>query len=269
MKKSVITIMSMLVLASCTDHQLVENVVAEETASQATVSEFETLREKARWGDGQAYLRLADCYRLGIGVKSDFIGMLSMAAMAQEFGGIQRMENYLDSISKESEFRMLIDAIDSYEKQQVDEAVALKDQLVSKGSPEGYTVSGIMAKEHGDSIEGEKFLLTAANEGSSFAALLLCLQDWRDGIKPEVTKLELLSDKVPWVNKVLGDLYSGQKDGCQRNDSLAAFYYLKADKEACLDRSGVKWLLDYQRSGGDLHLDQNDLMRLQILSEKE
>lgn len=269
MKKSVITIMSMLVLASCSDHQLVEYVVEEETTVQAPVSEFETLREKARWGDGQAYLRLADCYRLGIGVKSDFIGMLSMAAMAQEYGGIQRMENYLDSISKESEFRMLIDAIDSYGKKQVDEAVALKDQLVSQGSPEGYTVSGIMAKEHGDSIEGESLLTTAANEGSSFAALLLCFQDWRDSIKPEVTKLELLADKIPWVNKVLGDLYSGQKDGCQRNDSLAASYYLKADKEACLDRSGVKWLLDYQRSGGELHLDQNDLMRLQILSEKE
>lgn len=40
------------------------------------------LLHQARWGDGSAYLKLADCYRDGFGVKKDFFGMITMANMA-------------------------------------------------------------------------------------------------------------------------------------------------------------------------------------------
>lgn len=40
---------------------------------------FSSLLDKARQGDGVAYLKLADCYRTGNGVMRDFFNMITMA----------------------------------------------------------------------------------------------------------------------------------------------------------------------------------------------
>ena len=41
--------------------------------------------EKARWGDADTYVKLADCYRNGVDVKADFMGMTAMLAMAEQY----------------------------------------------------------------------------------------------------------------------------------------------------------------------------------------
>ena len=67
----------MLLLASCSEQQ-----VMEETSSQQKLTEQKvmtvspkdsvaSLFNQARWGDRSAYLKLADCYRDGFGVKKD------------------------------------------------------------------------------------------------------------------------------------------------------------------------------------------------------
>ena len=83
MKNSMFLILVALIV-SCSNHQLSESV--SEVMSEAVVdekakanAEFNALMDKARWGDGQAFLKLADCYRDGIGVKPDFLGMMCMA----------------------------------------------------------------------------------------------------------------------------------------------------------------------------------------------
>ena len=53
-----------LVLVSCTDQLLVDEV-ASRPVEQEAASEVSALMEKARWGDGEAYVKLADCYRDG------------------------------------------------------------------------------------------------------------------------------------------------------------------------------------------------------------
>ena len=82
MKKYIILFMAAL-LASCSDTQLSESIadvkeadLVKENANGS--AEINALVERARWGDGQAYLQLADCYRDGIGVKKDFLGMMVM-----------------------------------------------------------------------------------------------------------------------------------------------------------------------------------------------
>lgn len=82
MKKCIILFM-VAILASCSDTQLAESIAdvkeSELVKENATGSaEIKALVERARWGDGQAYLQLADCYRDGIGVKKNFLGMLAM-----------------------------------------------------------------------------------------------------------------------------------------------------------------------------------------------
>ena len=92
-----------LMMVSCTDQFTVDEV-AGEYAEQTPVNEVATLMEKARWGDGQAYVKLADCYREGKGVKQDFITMLGMVSFADEYGGIGRMEDYISALPEDSEY---------------------------------------------------------------------------------------------------------------------------------------------------------------------
>ena len=98
MKNWCIYMMMMLFFASCSEQQIIE-----ETASSTKLTEQKSmtvspkdsimsLLYQARWGDGSAYLKLADCYRDGIGVKKDFFGMITMAHMAEGRGAINRID---------------------------------------------------------------------------------------------------------------------------------------------------------------------------------
>ena len=120
----------------------------------SSTNEVSALIEKARWGDGQAFVKLADCYRDGKGVKQDFVGMLTMLAQADEYGGISNMEDYLKTLPEGSDFKLIFDAVDNYEKKNEDEAAAKLEQLIAKGSPDGNAVQGIMTIERGDTLEG-------------------------------------------------------------------------------------------------------------------
>ena len=145
MKKYLLAIAAVaLVMSSCTDQQFLDET-ADQTRASAQVSEIEMLKEQARWGDGQAYLKLADCYRDGKGVKKDFISMLSMVALADQYGGIKRMEDYLETMPANSESKLIFDAVELYEKKQVEESKAMTEQLIAQGSPDGYSVKSIIA----------------------------------------------------------------------------------------------------------------------------
>ena len=104
MKKNLFLLVTMVMsLVSCTDQQFVDETLANK-ALLPMENEFNALIEQARWGDGQAFLKLADCYRDGKGVEKDFVGMLSMAAQADEFGGVRRMEDYLKEMPEGSDY---------------------------------------------------------------------------------------------------------------------------------------------------------------------
>lgn len=252
-------------LGSCADQFALEEVSTGQP-NMEPASEFQALIEKAKWGDGQAYRKLADCYRDGKGVKRDFIGMLSMASLADDYRGINRMEDYLDSLPKDSEFKLLIDCVEKFEQKQTDEAQTLLEGLVANGSPDGYAIKGISVLEHGDSLGAKRLFEFAAEKGSSLAELLLCIPDWRGAMKPSIEKLASLTDKIPWVNNVLAETYEGKRGYDMKDDKMAAYYYLKADKQACLTKNGAKWLIDYIRNDGDIHLSPSDVKRLQILA---
>ena len=101
MKNCYLYIIMMLLLASCSEQQ-----VTEETSSLQKLTEQKgmtvspkdsvtSLLNQARWGDSSAYLKLADCYRDGFGVKKDLLGMFTMAEMAKTRGVIQNVEEYV------------------------------------------------------------------------------------------------------------------------------------------------------------------------------
>lgn len=253
-------IVSVTVCMSCTNQQFLENALAD-FHQQNGNNEINTLIEQARWGDGQAFLKLADCYRDGNGVEKDFAGMISMLVQASEYGGIDSMEDYMKKMPEGSDFRIIFDAIDKFEKKQTDEANLMAEQLIAKGSPDGYTVQGIMAIERGDTLEGRRLMGQAAAQGSTFAELILFFSEWNTHNTPNMERLKELSDKMPLANVILAKFYAKS----EREENLAAHYYLKADEKAFLGKKGARWLLS-NRQFIDMSLSKRDIERLQTLA---
>lgn len=265
MKKILFMLVTMVMsLVSCTNQQFVDELAGGK-AELSTANEFKTLVEQARWGDGQAFLKLADCYRDGKGVEKDFVGMLSMVAQADEFGGIRRMEDYVKEMPEGSNFRMIFEAIEKFEDKQIEEAKRMSEQLISKGVPDGYFVQGFMAIESGDTLGGLQLMEQAASQGSNLGNLMMRIPEFQGGKNPDVAKLAELAEKMPIINIMLARHYWGHDDENTFDEQLAAHYYLKADEHACLDRRGARWLLGYHEAG-KLQLSERDVTRLKILS---
>ena len=106
-KKICLFIMVLLGLASCSDQLTVsekENVV--QPATQVD-DEYHYYLEKARWGDAGAYVKLADFYREGKYVNSDFMGMTAMLAMAEQYDHNLRLQDYLNALPNDDSYRMM------------------------------------------------------------------------------------------------------------------------------------------------------------------
>ena len=253
-------IVSATVCMGCTDLQFLGDALAD-VHQQNSNNEINMLIKQARWGDGQAFLKLADCYRDGNGVEKDFVGMLCMLAQAREYGGIDCMEDYLKKLPEGSDFKMIFDAINKFEDTQIDEANLMAEQLIAQGSPDGYTVQGVMAIERGDTLGGRRLMEQAAVQGSTFAELILFFSEWNTHNTPNIKRLKELSDKMPLANAILAKFYAKS----ERNEQLAAHYYLKADEKAFLGKRGARWLLSNLQFV-DMSLSKRDIERLQTLA---
>ena len=257
-----------LILASCSDQFNVENV-ADAVLEPSAGSDVSAFMEKARWGDGEAYVKLADCYRDGKGVKQDFINMLAMASFADEYGGISRMEDYLSTLPEESEYRLVFDAMGKFCGDKQEEGLAMADKLIERDCAEGYTVKGIILSEQGNREEGKHLLERAAEKGSGFAELYLCIPDLKSKQNTDIGRLTALAERMPLANASLAKIYTGKENPDLKDERLAAYYYLKADEKACLTRDGARWLLAYHRNGGNLKLSEKDIERLVLLADSQ
>lgn len=244
MKKYYYEMMLVLVLSSCTDQYFADEMFRE-SSIEAPSSEINVLMEKARWGDGEACLKLADRYREGIGVKPDFVRMMSMVSMAEDFGAIDRMDTYFGDILRDNELEFL----SKWAKDEAD-----RDAIL-----------GALAVESGDTIRGIEMILAAAEQESSLAILLRCSTNFDTIDKSGITKLIEAAEKVPYAYKILGRIYSGVDNTGLKDEQLAVYYYLKADEHACLDREGARWLMIYHIDGHDLNLSSQDLERIRAL----
>lgn len=244
--KKIIGMFVVLVLVSCSDQYMVEGVT-EDTAVIPPVSEIDVLKEKTRWGDGEACLKLADCYRDGIGVKADFLNMMYMLTMAEEYGAINRTKDYFNNFPASNELEFFSNWV--------------------KNADDREAIQGFMDIERGDTLLGRQKIEAAAQQENPLAMLLVCAPSF-SGIPYGAEKRMIeVADKVPLAYLILGDIYSGRKNEGLKDEALAAYYYLKADKHACLGKTGARWLLNYYHHGGDLQLSETDLERLKILSK--
>lgn len=264
--RKILHVLVALLLVSCAEQDMFDDIVDVPKGETPVKNEYASLMEQARWGNGEAYLKLAEYHRSGICVRQDFLGTISMLAMADQYGGIKSIEDYMVQLPEEDNLKLFFTAIENYERKNTEEANAVTEKLITNGYPEGYTLKGIMAIERGDTIEGKRLMGLAMKQGSAFAELLLAaLSDWRGGKHPDIESLNTLADRVPLACKLLGDVYAGIDGNSTKDEELAAMYYKKADEGACLGKRAAGWLLNYYMAN-DVQVGEQELTRLKALS---
>ena len=267
MKKCIILFMA-AILASCSDTQLAESIAdvkeSELVKENATGSaEIKALVERARWGDCQAYLQLADCYRDGIGVKKNFLGMLAMVEQARVHGAIHDEMEYVTKIPEDNDIKRFCDLMNKSCSQLIEEKDSVMVQLATIDSPDVLAMYGVLCVESGDSIRGFEIIRDASERGSDFAALLNALLDWKGNIQPDKMKLEQLAERIPLAYKLLGKLSLKPDENGIVDERKVAYYYMKADEHALLSQREAKWLLAYHKDVSIPELTDSDVKRLE------
>ncbi len=267
MKKCIILFM-VAILASCSDTQLAESIadvkeseLVKENANGS--AEIKALVERARWGDGQAYLQLADCYRDGIGVKKNFLGMLAMVEQARVHGAIHDEMEYVTKIPEDNDIKRFCDLMDKSCSQLIEEKDSVMVQLATIDSPDVLAMYGVLCVESGDSIRGFEIIRDASERGSDFAALLNALLDRKGNIQPDKMKLEQLAERIPLAYKLLGKLSLKPDENGIVDERKVAYYYMKADEHALLSQREAKWLLAYHKDVSIPELTDSDVKRLE------
>lgn len=271
MKNLCLYLIMMLLLASCSEQQVMEETLSSQKLTEQkgmTVTPQDSIKSllyQARWGDGSAYLKLADCYRDGIGVKKDFFGMITMAHMAEWRGAINRMDDYIYGLPDGHEYKTLFLLMDGYKSYIQEGRDSVEHVLCNNASPEAKTLLGIITIDKGDTISGMNMVKDAAEQGCSLAELLLTIPDWKGRLRADATKLGIIAHRVPLAYLILGDLYYEPDDNGKSNMQLAVEYYMKAEEHAVLDRHGAERVLDYYRNRGNVQLTEDDVKRLELI----
>ena len=156
MKNWFVYMIMMLFFASCSEQQIMEEMASSTKLTEQKSMTFSpqdsimSLLYQARWGDGSAYLKLADCYRDGIGVKKDFFGMITMAHMAEWRGAINRMDDYIYGLPDGHEYKTLFLLMDGYKSYIQECTDSVEHVLSNNGSPEAKTLLGIITTQVSD-----------------------------------------------------------------------------------------------------------------------
>mgnify|MGYP004469023199 FL=1 len=271
MKNLCLCIIIVLFFASCSEQHLQEDrlssskVVEQKSAETAPQDSVLLLLHQARWGDGSAYLKLADCYRDGFGVKKDFFGMITMASMAESRGGISRMEDYIYDMPDGNEYKTLFLLMDSYKSYLQEDADSVEQVLCNNDSPEAKTLLGMITVDKGDTLSGKNMIKEAAEQGCSLAEMLLIVPDRKGRLRTDATKLSMIADRIPLAYSMLGDLYYEPDENGQTDKKYAVECYMKAEEHAVLGPHGAERVLDYYKNGGNAQLTEDDVKRLELI----
>lgn len=266
MKNRIISIFAVvtvsLLVLSCAKLDLDDSNETNHDMTVSTDNWYSVLLDQARWGDGKAYLRLAEYHHH---VSHDFLGFISMLDMAQQYGGINSLVGYIRSLPTGDNAKMFYDAFECFDVNDFQGAYEKIDRMISDGFLEGYTLKGIVKVEQGDTVEAKRFLSLAAGKGSDLANLLLAAFPSLDGSENKsVDSLTSLADSIPLASQFLGDLYAGINGQEFTNEELAAMFYRNADEHGCLGKRTARWLREYYQRN-NIDVGELEMNRLAIL----
>lgn len=228
----------------------------------APVDSIKLFTDQARHGDRAAYLKLADCYRNGTGVKRDFLGMMSMVYMAEQCGAIGKIDDYINSLPDSDAYKsfypffarpsLIVDSIDC----------AVRDILEFR-----LLLANIKISE-GDTIGGMVLAKQIANDGCVLAKVFLMMPNIDNNTIEDAAMLSIAED-LPIIYALLGDKhYEAGNDGSE-DEALAIKYYMKAEEHAMLNKRRAKRVLDYHMQGGGFSLTAEDVKRLELIISEQ
>lgn len=266
-----LSVLMMLFLASCSEQHLQEDRLAsskfgeQKGVVKAPRDSVLLLLHQARWGDGSAYLKLADCYRDGFGVKKDFFGMITMANMAESRGGINRIDDYIYGLPDGNDYKTLFLLMDRYKSYIQESPDSIEQVLRANDSPEAKTLLGMITVDQGDTISGMNLMKEAADQGCSLAEMLLTVPDWKGRLRVDATKLSMIADRIPLAYSMLGDLYYEPDENGHTDKKFAVDCYMKAEEHTVLGPHGAERVLDYYKNDGNTQLTEDDVKRLELI----
>jgi len=261
----------LLFFVSCSEQQTTEETLSvqklteQERIVASPQDSIKTLINQARWGDGKAYLKLADCYRDGFGVKKDLLGMITMTAIAEERGGIQTIDDYFKNLPTEHEYKTLYMVMGNYKSYIQESTDSVIQVLRGNDSPEAQTLLAFVMMDQGDTITAKNLIKEAANKGCSLAEILSTVPDGKELVRADATKLAIIAEQVPLLYNLLGNFYYEPDENGKTEEQLAIEYYMKAEEYAMLGRKGAARVLDYYKSGGNIQLTEDDIKRLELI----
>ena len=262
---------TVLFFASCSEQHVMEDaftsqeLVEHKSMTVTPQDSVVSLLNQARWGDGSAYLKLADCYRDGFGVKKDFFGMFMMAEIAKNRGSIQKVEEYICNLPDGCEFKSLVQLMDNYKFNDEESTDSVMQALRENDSPEAQTLLGFVMMDQGDTLTAKNLINEAANQDCSLAKLFLTVPDWNGVVRPDAAKLAVIAEQIPLAYYLLGNFYYEPDENGNTDKQLAVEYYMKAEEHAMLGRHGAERVLDYYRNGGNIQLTDDAIKRLELI----
>ena len=271
MRKAILFLLATMMMAGCAEQQNFDNVALDAPAQMTRTENFNDLMTQARWGDGNAYLKLADYYINGQnGTKPDFMATISMLSMAEEFGAIGRPSDYISNLPENDNTRMAFEAMKSINNRQGEKGMQLADLMIEKGCADGHALKGYALMEMGDTIEAMRLATLAAEQGSSLGwALQYVIPYAQMSDMPDESIMLPIAEAVPIFYRFMAEEYDKHLAEHPENDVKVARFYLKADENGCLDRRGANWLLSYKERGYELPLSETDILRLLKLAGYE
>lgn len=266
---------TVLFFASCSEQHVMEDaftsqeLVEHKSMTVTPQDSVVSLLNQARWGDGSAYLKLADCYRDGFGVKKDFFGMFMMAEIAKNRGSIQKVEEYICNLPDGCEFKSLVQLMDNYKFNDEESTDSVMQALRENDSPEAQTLLGFVMMDQGDTLTAKNLINEAANQYCSLAKLFLTVPDWNGVVRPDAAKLAVIAEQIPLAYYLLGNFYYEPDENGNTDKQLAVEYYMKAEEHAMLGRHGAERVLDYYKNGGNIQLTEDDVKRFELIVQSK
>lgn len=219
--------------------------------------------EQIRCGNVEAYLNLAECYHQSEeNVERRFIKMGLMATMAEMYGVIEKPNFIFSALPDDDPIKVFYDVFDPIDSHDYDKILANAYKLESVGVSR-QMADAFIALDQGKKEEGMAIFQTLNQKGSYLAKILCAVAN------PDAIPLETAKEFPLLYNEMARKCFTSDED--PEDAKQAAMYYRMADEQACLDRTGVKWLLSYYEhlaKTGDKDIDPKEMERLKKLRER-
>lgn len=255
---------------SCQDNVVNSDLCVEDLQLNGAEEKVQLLVEKARMGDTEAYLALAQCYCEGDGVAKSWMNMMSVyACYAQRTGA--EFEDVLMFIEEGHPFRVLIELVEFHSS---DEECSTKLNQIKQLLPAEAVVVELMEDGVGMGDSSILSVLREAENNGSELAMLLQAMYYEDNDDAEYEDcLMRNATKYPLLYIMLAE-HSTRKYQSSNNLSdiqQAVNYYYKADEYGMLTRKSAIVLLNiYERfkETGGLEINEQEMKRLNDIATK-